>query len=1094
MPSGGIPPRWAASSQDGFTERAEVASAAQDADSLLACLACAQFRHVDFTGISWVEAQGELGAGGQASILETRADAKTVLAFRRHTPPKKGILRQLSDRVSSYFSGSVASTRSGYRQIASEILALGHPQLRSHPNIVRLIAISWEIREQLAGKAEIWPVLLFEKTEYKDLEHFMRDPDGKRKSQSISMETRLKMCAEIAGALEVIHRHDIIHGDVKPENILVFGESPNAVVAKIADFGYSTVGSRDHITVAESSPWVAPEVGTKDDYTLDEAKKIDIYSFGMLCLWLLFMEKLATMGGTNSGKSSDKSWPPDLDILGYHNVANKSKNTVQELALDLVEEMPSDDSKKPVLRKLFNAPIGDGDEQATALTAAIPRPSDFRVVDALQSLCLADQRVRKGIFRALSEEYERAKEPREKANLAMQIAVSNNIGFGTSKNADAAAQYIREAEKLVPERDLSTYLNDAISTTRKKDIPSDHLLKKLYDTGVILPIHNALDFRSLSETQMVAMREARREEFEQMQSSLGSTHPAVLNLKWTFSTMLAEIRDPEPTGENMDRVRERSDFLRAIADDLARDAGYGKDHIDTVMAYTYYALGLIMTPAFDALEESIARCRTLLQRLSQAGLDIHVATVMICRHLSSALGTLLRFKEAGKYLREARERTHVIFGDRHPNTVMLLIDEAKNLAQQGKISEAEEKQRECLERMKPLVGEKSMEFLQLQGGLVEHLVAFGQFEEAHKELQLAKAMLHAHNFDEKHPGYIKAHQTAMRINLGLHKYEEANEDADKCLAIMKRFPWPPPAKYVMKDLPDPNLFPRDPTMMLVEATRSIALVARYHDAATTGQVKLAARFEKTAEDCLATLLREINQCFGRARNKAVENTTEETVLGSSSPGSAGSPMYQAMEEGPSIPIELLAVVGADNARSGRHYSMAIRVARQLKMQQVENILVEHQALCSPASSVALVSGGGADDDRSFATSEDLAAWITGTWRGTYLTKGGLRKKLKWKRTLYLKPVENGKEDVPRGTLRIEGTADDEEAGSWTIHGTASTSGSISLLFHITGLGTKEHAWEYAGLLHRSHRALGGSWHMQGLDYTGAGGTFFFYKD
>lgn len=1106
-------------------------------NSLLACLAFAQFRNVDFTGISWAEGQGKLGDGGQASVLQTRADAKAVLAFRRHTPPQRGILGRLYDSVSKSRSASVVTTNAAYRQIASEILALGHPELRSHPNIVQLIAISWEIREEWPSKTEIWPVLIFEKARYKDLEKFVRDPKQTlRKKETLSTKNRLKICADIAAAMAVVHQNDIIHGDVKPQNVLVFGESEETIVAKVADFGFATVASNDKIDVATSTPWVAPEVGSRDGHTLEQAKKTDIYSFGMLCLWVLFRERLEEieMRIRELGKKYEVA--PDIDVLKKWNVADTSANKVQHFALDLAKKLPSDDLKLVVERVFRETLSVHSDERGDFITIArylaqnkqvaspedhphhevkisttsFPSPSNFKVSDALQSLCLADPRVRKGIFYSLLHDYQNAKGLKEKSDLAIQLAFCKNIGFGTSKDVVEAERYIREAETLVPDRSLSTCLEDARHSTWQKQEPSNDLLKKLYSTGVIQPVHNAVDFRSLTETQQMAMREARKKEFEDMEASLGTTHPAVLNLKWTYSTMLMERGGDEIARVGVSEAQ--SDFLKAIAHDLADDAAYGENHIDTVMAEAYYAFSLLVIPSFDAMEESIQRCLRLRHRLRDVGRKHHVITVTICKHLSACLNRVLRFEEAEKYFEEAKEGTKAIFGADHPNTVVLLMDEAQNYVQQGNTKEAEETHRKCLRRLlgqvdeqepqeslEPLLTDKSMEFLPLQGQLVKLLVMSGNFNMAQKELHYIKKLLDHHKFDEKHPAYINAHQMSMRISIGLGKYEEADRDANKCLTIMSRFPWPPPTNVVLPDLPHPSLFPRDPNMMLVEAIRFIALVARYHDAAAASENGLAASL-KEVDGCLTKLLREINQCLG-SKDKAANNAVDPAAFAR---GLAGSAMYQAMEEGPSIPVELLAFLGADNARDGLHYAMAIRVARRLGMLRAAAVLEEHQAVCSPIS----LSTAIASDNGSFKTLEDLDAWIAGDWMGTYLTKGGLRKGLRWKRTLHLRQIKNeeevgeaagseGKEEQPLApdTLRIGGTADDEEAGQWTIRGSASTSGKMTLYFHLTNLGTPKHAWEYAGRLHQDRRAFGGHWGIQGheMNHAEAGGSFFFYK-
>ena len=80
----------------------------------------------------------------------------------------------------------------------------------------------------------------------------------------------------------------IVHGDVKPENILIFKNSEGRLIAKLADFGCSVLGtSRDQLVrLPKSEPWFAPEYHHRD-FKLYMARRMDIYSFGMLCLWIL---------------------------------------------------------------------------------------------------------------------------------------------------------------------------------------------------------------------------------------------------------------------------------------------------------------------------------------------------------------------------------------------------------------------------------------------------------------------------------------------------------------------------------------------------------------------------------------------------------------------------------------------------------------------------------------------------------------------------------------------------------------------------------------------------------------------------------------
>lgn len=84
----------------------------------------------------------------------------------------------------------------------------------------------------------------------------------------------------------------IVHGDIKPQNILIFEDIPGTYIARVADFGYSTYFASDQCLVGmpKSIPWNAPEHHHRG-FLPSKAMKMDVYSFGMSCLWLLFEEQ-----------------------------------------------------------------------------------------------------------------------------------------------------------------------------------------------------------------------------------------------------------------------------------------------------------------------------------------------------------------------------------------------------------------------------------------------------------------------------------------------------------------------------------------------------------------------------------------------------------------------------------------------------------------------------------------------------------------------------------------------------------------------------------------------------------------------------------
>ncbi|RFU74987.1 serine threonine kinase [Trichoderma arundinaceum] len=251
--------------------KSQVAKTANDSPyNLLSLLATAQEKEVDFLPITWDEATAD--RGGQASISQSFFNEKLSYVFKR------------LHRNFKYPAEEIIALRA----VISEVIILGHPEIRGHPNVVRLVGVCFEIDRQTKIP---WPVLVFQKAEYGDLKKFMDSPRGRE----LGLRERLDLCVDIAAAITLMHREGIIHGDIKPENVLVFAEEANdKVKARVTDFGYSTLHASNsteaQIRLPYSVPWNAPETVSDRDrlFTVHDAKLTDVYSFGMLCIWMIF--------------------------------------------------------------------------------------------------------------------------------------------------------------------------------------------------------------------------------------------------------------------------------------------------------------------------------------------------------------------------------------------------------------------------------------------------------------------------------------------------------------------------------------------------------------------------------------------------------------------------------------------------------------------------------------------------------------------------------------------------------------------------------------------------------------------------------------
>ena len=84
---------------------------------------------------------------------------------------------------------------------------------------------------------------------------------------------------------------EIIHGDIKPENVLIVKNEIGAYTARVIDFGYSTVYTgRGRIEIPRTEGWEAPEWAQRGGFSFSEAQKVDVFSFGLVCLWLLLYD------------------------------------------------------------------------------------------------------------------------------------------------------------------------------------------------------------------------------------------------------------------------------------------------------------------------------------------------------------------------------------------------------------------------------------------------------------------------------------------------------------------------------------------------------------------------------------------------------------------------------------------------------------------------------------------------------------------------------------------------------------------------------------------------------------------------------------
>jgi len=127
-------------------------------------------------------------------------------------------------------------------------------------------------------------------------------------------------CLAISSALKKVHSHDLLHRDLKPQNVLLF----EGYIAKLADFG----GTKDEASIAPD----AKQTGTFSRYWADAAarwgkycKESEVYGFGLLAYYIIFGVALYSESNNRQYENNElrikrEDCPPRLLLAGTINM------------------------------------------------------------------------------------------------------------------------------------------------------------------------------------------------------------------------------------------------------------------------------------------------------------------------------------------------------------------------------------------------------------------------------------------------------------------------------------------------------------------------------------------------------------------------------------------------------------------------------------------------------------------------------------------------------------------------------------------------------------------------------------------------------
>jgi serine/threonine protein kinase len=172
-----------------------------------------------------------------------------------------------------------------------------HKQAHDHPNICKLRGVilpsstnNKRMRQQAARNEFILVLELLQG----DLGQYLRGARGELLSQS----ERIKLALDVAEGMSHLHAKNIIHGDLKPGNLLIRElETSEQVQVAVSDFGLSSISCMTLCSatlaaqVMQSSStglslWYSPPE-LLDNCISKKAKPGDVYAFGIILFEVL---------------------------------------------------------------------------------------------------------------------------------------------------------------------------------------------------------------------------------------------------------------------------------------------------------------------------------------------------------------------------------------------------------------------------------------------------------------------------------------------------------------------------------------------------------------------------------------------------------------------------------------------------------------------------------------------------------------------------------------------------------------------------------------------------------------------------------------
>lgn len=230
-------------------------------------------------------------------------------------------------------------TPSQLHALELEVRALCDDAIRAHRNIVKLLAWGLEKDTFHAGVEPLSPFLVLEHGNC-SLSDFLGNVD----KGTIPWQVLQSLALDVSQGLSVLHASNIIHGDLKTDNVLVFPDQdggPFFCIAKLSDFGLSVLEQAGEVVFdLGTRGWQPPELPSDEGIAPEMLVKCDYFSLGLVIFSTILKRGEPPLRGSNG----DSAGAIDLvrSCLALSGIPQSPRDRISRVSERLLQRDPAD--------------------------------------------------------------------------------------------------------------------------------------------------------------------------------------------------------------------------------------------------------------------------------------------------------------------------------------------------------------------------------------------------------------------------------------------------------------------------------------------------------------------------------------------------------------------------------------------------------------------------------------------------------------------------------------------------------------------------------------------------------------------------------